>query len=87
MSLHLVPDVLLKLSFHLIVIHVIEQFVVGLLLHSHELGFPTMALAVDMLHDLIIGGEFLSVLGHDTIHSINGSISSEFLELCDMEKV
>ena len=87
MSLHLVPDVFLKLSLHLIVVHIVEKLVVGLLLHSHELGFPTMALAIDMLHDLIIGGELLSVLGHDAIYSIDSSISSELLELWDVEKV
>ena len=87
MSLHLVPYVFLKLSLHLIVIHIIEKFVFGLLLHSHELGFSTVALTVDMLHDLVIGGELLSVLGHDAIHSVNSSISSELLEVGDVDKI
>ena len=46
-----------------------------------------MALTVDMLHDLVIGGKLLSVLSHDTIHSIDSSVGSELLELWDVEKV
>ena len=46
-----------------------------------------MALALDVLHDLVIGGEFLSVLSEDTVNTIDGGISDEFLELWHVDEV
>ena len=46
-----------------------------------------MALALDMLHNLVIGGELLFVLGQAAIHTINGGISDEFLELWHVDEV
>ena len=80
-------DLLLKLRLTLAHVHVVDELVFSLNSNCHELGLSAMALALDMLHNLVIGGELLFVLGQAAIHTINGGISDEFLELWHVDEV
>ena len=69
-GLHLAHDVFLKLRLLLVHVHVIEQLIAHLFLHSHQLGLATMTLAVDMLHNFVVGAQFFLVLGKDAVHTV-----------------
>ena len=46
-----------------------------------------MALAIDMLHDLVVGTKFLLVCSHHAVYSINRCVCYELLEVWHLSKV
>ncbi len=80
-------DVFLELGLGLIHIHIVQKWIAGFYFDCHELRFATMTLALDVLHDFVIGGNFLLVLRQNFIDTINCCISDEFLELSLHDKI
>ena len=88
MTFNLCCDVLLKLRLLLVDVHVVKKIIIGILrADSHELGLATMTLAVNVLHNLVIGTQLFSVLGEDAVHAIDSCVSNELLEVLHNDEV
>ena len=85
--LHLTHDVFLQLRLLLVHIHVVQQLVAHLFLDSHQLGLATMALAVDVLENFVVGAELLLVLCEDAVDAIQGRVSDKLLELWHVAEI
>ena len=84
---HLAIYFFLQLGLLLVHVHVVYQLVVSLRSHSHELWFAAVALAVNVLHDLVIRAQFLLIRRHHSIHSIDRCVRHKFLEIGHDDKV
>ena len=80
-------DIFLELRLTLGHVHVVDELVVGIHSNCHELGLTAVHLTQDVLHDLVIGREFLLVLGHDAVATIDSGVSDELLELGIVDEV
>ena len=54
-------DLFLKLGLLLVHVPVVQQIIVSLGSHRHELWFASVSLAIDMLHDFVIATQFLFI--------------------------
>lgn len=84
-------DLLLKLRFLLAEVHISEQFVLlsGGRLDHHLVR--SLALALNVLEDLVIGGHLFPVFRNDFVNAINGGVRAKLFEfgvkltkLCDV---
>ena len=87
MLLLLLVDVFLELGFALIHVHIVDQLVTGLHAHSHQLRLASVTLALNVLEDLVVGGDLLLVLSQDSVAAIDGRVCDELLELGHVDKV
>lgn len=87
MRLNGLVDVFLEFCLLLIHIHIVKKLIVSLFSDCHELGLSTMALAKDVLQDLVVSAELFFVLSHDSVHAIDCSVSDELLELCHRDEL
>ena len=85
--LNLTIDVFLQLCLRFVHVHIVNQLVVRLGSHSHQLWLATVSLAIDMLHDFVIGAKLLLVRRHHTIHTIYRCVSYKLLEVRHLNEV
>jgi hypothetical protein len=68
----------------LVNIYVFEQWISRV---NSDLQQPGLAaLALEVLHDLVVGGALLLVLGEDAVHAVDGRVSHEFLEVRGLQQ-
>ena len=81
MTLAPLVDILLQLGLCLAHVHVVKKFVICFNFDSHELWLASMTLALDMLHDLVIGGQLFFVYSQHPIDTVDGCVCDELLEV------